>query len=149
MTTDIESVVSSWPGVETASHRFGGTEFTLAGTEIGHLHGDRQADLPFARRVRDVVVAAGLASDHHRFPESGWVTKYVRSDDDVDETLRLFRIAYLYRAAALQRRDTVAGDVASLDVAAELDALALPPGLRGTFPPGTAESTASTASADR
>lgn len=135
MTADIESVVSSWPGIEIASHRFGGREFTLAGQEVGHLHGDRQADLPLPKRVRDVVVREGLTSKHHLYPESGWVTKYLDSEDDVERAVWLFRVAYLYKVAALQRRDTVDDTIAGIDVAAELDTMALPDGLRAVFPP--------------
>jgi hypothetical protein len=141
MTPAIESTVSSWPGVEAGPHRFGGREFTVAGTEIGHLHGDRQADIPFPKRVRDVLVAEGLTSKHHLFPESGWVTKYLRSEDDVEETVWLFRIAYLYRVAALHRRTGASADVASVDVPAELDGMDLPPGVRESFPPVTTGST--------
>lgn len=135
MTTDIESVVSSWPGVEAVPHRFAGREFTLAGQEVGHLHGDRQADIPFPKRVRDIVVREGLTSKHHLFPESGWVTKYLRTDDDVERAVWLFRVAYLYKVAALQRRDVVPDEIASVDVAAELNAMDLPRGLRDVFPP--------------
>jgi hypothetical protein len=141
MSTDIESVVSSWPGVDVGSHRFGGREFTLAGSEIGHLHGDRQADIPFAKRVRDVVVREGLTAKHHLYPESGWVTKYLRSGDDGERAVWLFRVAYLYKVGALQRRDAVPEAIEAVDVATELDAMDLPSGLREAFPaPATDES---------
>ena len=39
--------VSAWPGVTTGPHRFGGIEFRLGRRELGHLHGNRLADLPF------------------------------------------------------------------------------------------------------
>jgi hypothetical protein len=42
----IEREVKGWPGVEARVHRFGGVEFRVNGHEIGHLHGDRMADLP-------------------------------------------------------------------------------------------------------
>ena len=42
----IEREVKGWPGVEARVHRFGGIEFRVNGHEIGHLHGDRMADLP-------------------------------------------------------------------------------------------------------
>ncbi len=63
--------VSAWPGVTTGRHRFGGTEFRYGRRELGHLHGDRLADLPFPLLVRDELVAAGRAEAHHIFPESG------------------------------------------------------------------------------
>ena len=91
---EIERRVSGWPGVETRAHRFGGTEFGVRGHEIGHVHGNRQADLPFPRRVREELVASGRASLHHLLPETGWVTYYILGPDDADRVVELFRLNY-------------------------------------------------------
>lgn len=92
MAEEIEREVSGWPGVEARPHRFGGTEFRAKGHEIGHVHGDRQADPPFPRRVREQLVASGRASLHHLLPETGWVTYYIEDADDVGRVLELFRL---------------------------------------------------------
>jgi hypothetical protein len=99
----IEREVLSWPGVTAAPHRFGGVEFLLGRRELGHLHGDRLADLPFPRRVRDELVAAGRARPHHVLPESGWVSFDLDGEDDVDHALELFRMSYDRAAKARQR----------------------------------------------
>src|SRR4051794_3215383 len=39
------------PEVTESTHRFGGIEFRLGRRELGHLHGEHLADLPFPRRV--------------------------------------------------------------------------------------------------
>jgi hypothetical protein len=91
---EITSEVTSWPGVTAHPHRFGGTEFQLNGHEIGHLHGGRQADLPFPVRVRKELVAAGKAQLHHILPETGWVTFYIRGAEDVPAVVELFRLNY-------------------------------------------------------
>jgi hypothetical protein len=90
----IAAAVRSWPEVEVGPHRFGGVEFRLGRRELGHLHGDRIADLPFPRRVRDELIAAGRARPHHVLPDSGWVTFPIREPDDVDRALELFRLSY-------------------------------------------------------
>jgi hypothetical protein len=90
----ITATVSSWPGVETAPHRFGGVEFKLGRRELGHLHGDRIADLPFTRAVRDELIAAGRAQPHHVLPDSGWVTFRLTKPDGVDQAIELFRLSY-------------------------------------------------------
>ena len=100
----VRAEVASWPGVEVAPHRFGGIEFTLGRRELGHLHGDRLADLPFPKRVRDELVRAGRARPHHVLPDSGWVSVPVRSTDDVPALLGLFRLAYDRAVAAQDRR---------------------------------------------
>jgi hypothetical protein len=90
----IIAAVGSWPGVEAGPHRFGGVEFRVGRREVGHLHGDRLADLPFPRRVRDELIAAGRALPHHVLPDSGWVTFRIKTPADVEAAVELFRLSY-------------------------------------------------------
>jgi hypothetical protein len=90
----IEGEVGGWPGVETRGHRFGGVEFRVAGHELGHLHGDTLADLPFPVRMREELVAAGEAQEHHVLPRTGWVSYRIGGDGDVEGALGLFRKNY-------------------------------------------------------
>jgi hypothetical protein len=90
----IRETVSSWDGVTAEPHRFGGIEFRVKHRELGHLHGSRQADLPFSVRVREQLVADGRASLHHLLPETGWVTFYIRDEQDVPRVVDLFRLNY-------------------------------------------------------
>jgi hypothetical protein len=96
----IRRTVEAWPGVESRPHRFGGVEFRVGRRELGHLHGDRWADLPFPRTIRDQLVAAGRAEAHHILPDSGWVTCRIRGDVDVEAVIELFRLNYERRAPA-------------------------------------------------
>jgi hypothetical protein len=90
----IRQAVTGWPGVTAHPHRFGGVEFRFGHREIGHLHGDRLADLPFPRRIRDELIAAGRARPHHVLPDTGWVSRWIRSADETDEVIALFRLNY-------------------------------------------------------
>jgi hypothetical protein len=47
--------------------------------EIGYLHGNRLADLPFPVTVRKQLVEAGKES-HHVLPESGWISYRIRGE---------------------------------------------------------------------
>jgi luciferase-like monooxygenase len=47
----------SLPGVTAESHRGGMIFFHVGRREIGHLHGERLADLPFPVRIREKLVA--------------------------------------------------------------------------------------------
>ena len=47
----ISKEIMNWPGVTTDQHRFGGTEFRIGKREMGHIHGDRLADLPIPMQV--------------------------------------------------------------------------------------------------
>jgi Family of unknown function (DUF5519) len=103
----VAAQVESWPGVSSAPHRFGGLEFRLGRRELGHIHGDRFADLPFPRRIRDELIAARRARPHHVLPDSGWVTASI-DPADVEPVIELFRLAYERATAAAAARRTSA-----------------------------------------
>lgn len=107
----IRRKVLGWPGVEEAPHRFGGVEFRLGRREIGHLHGDHLADLPFPVRVREELVREGRARPHHVLPESGWVSFPIRGEADVLGAVALFRLGYERAVAAAGARQRAAGGV--------------------------------------
>ena len=50
----IRDEILSWPDVTAEPHRFGGLEFRLDKREMGHIHGDRLADLPFPMNIRNL-----------------------------------------------------------------------------------------------
>ena len=99
----IREVVSSWPGVEAVPHRFGGTEYRLGRKEMGHVHGDRLADLPLPRRLHDEVIAAGRAQPHHVLPQTGWVSCWMAGPKDAAGVIELFRLQYERCVAAANR----------------------------------------------
>jgi hypothetical protein len=90
----IAKAVSGWTGVVAAPHRFGGTEFKLGRREIGHVHGDHQADIPFPMQVRDQLVTQKKAQPHHILPKSGWITFRFREEGDIDRAIELFKLSY-------------------------------------------------------
>jgi hypothetical protein len=90
----IRDAVSAWPGVTVVPHRFGGVEFRVDRRELGHLHGGHLADLPFPRRIRDELVAAKRADAHHVLPDTGWISFWIRTDEDVVRAIELFRLNY-------------------------------------------------------
>lgn len=92
--TTITQTLTSWEGVSTAPHRFGGVEYRLGTRELGHIHGDHLVDIPFPKKVRDEIVKAGLAQPHHILPETGWVSFYLREESDVEKGIALLRRSY-------------------------------------------------------
>jgi hypothetical protein len=90
--------VMSLPGVTSESHRGGMIFFHVGRREIGHLHGERLADLPFPVRIREKLVAEGKADLHYLHPKTGWVSYYIRSENDVDADVNaiveLFRLNF-------------------------------------------------------
>jgi len=105
---EIIRIVTSWDHITTEPHRFGGTEFVLDTTEIGHIHNNGLLDIPFSRAIREILVKNGNAKPHHILPETGWISFYTRDTGaSIDEALKLLRLSYLFR---LKRRKTVAID---------------------------------------
>src|SRR5438270_1442805 len=87
--------VMSWPEVSAHDHRFGGIEFRVGDRQLGHLHGDRIADIPLKRSLRDELIASGRAETHRWRPDSGWVTVEIASEQASDEAVRLLRVGYV------------------------------------------------------
>jgi len=90
----ITATLTSWEGVSTAPHRFGGVEYRLGTRELGHIHGDQLVDIPFPKKIRDEIVKAGLAEPHHILPETGWISFYLREEEDVQKVIALLRRSY-------------------------------------------------------
>src|SRR2546427_10390634 len=90
----ITQEILSWPGVVAQPHRFGGVEFTIDHREIGHLHGDRLADLPFPPRIRDELITSGRARPPHVLPESGGGSRWVHGPEGEEQVLALVRLNY-------------------------------------------------------
>jgi hypothetical protein len=91
----LEREISSWPGVLTHSHRFGGREFRFKAAEIGHIHTGGTVDIPFPRSVRDALLAEGLAQEHRWVPNSDWITFQIRGEEDFKHAAWLMRLSYL------------------------------------------------------
>jgi hypothetical protein len=110
----IEQEVGSWEGVSVHPHRFGGVEFRLGKREIGHLH-PSWADLPFTRRIREMLIETGRA-EPHRAGINGWVSVGL---DDATELFRLSyeraRVAANVRASREQGGEAVGADVPTGD----------------------------------
>ena len=90
----ISEAVTSWAGVTAQPHRFGGVEYVIGRREVGHIHGDQLVDIPFPKKVRDEMVAAGRAQPHHILPETGWISFYLRHESDVEQAIALLRESY-------------------------------------------------------
>jgi hypothetical protein len=91
----IKNEILEWPSVTAEPHKFGGIEFRLNKREMGHIHGDRLADLPFPMKTRNELVNSGRVSPHHVFPQSGWVSYWItKGENDIPSVVELFRMRY-------------------------------------------------------
>jgi hypothetical protein len=90
----IKNSVLQWKDITLHQHRFGGIEFRLGKREIGHVHGNYLVDIPFTRKIKNELLSAGLANNHHILPESGWISKYLKDPGDVDTAVKLLKRSY-------------------------------------------------------
>jgi len=101
----ITKAVTGWEGVSVQPHRFGGVEYVIGKREVGHIHGDHMVDIPFPKKVRDEILAAGRAQPHHLLPETGWVSFYLQQESDVEQAIALLQESY--RIAQKQKSKTI------------------------------------------
>jgi hypothetical protein len=86
--------VAAWPDISCHDHRFGGVEFRVGEREIGHVHDFRIVDIPFTVKIRDALIGAGKAEQHHRLPDSGWTTVRI-GEHGAGNARELLRLSYL------------------------------------------------------
>src|ERR671912_62026 len=96
--------VLEWQGGTTGDTRRGGLQFSYGRVELGHLHGSSFADLPFPKKVRNELIAQGLASVHPPLPDSGWVRRKMDGPEDAEAVIELFRMNYERAQARAERR---------------------------------------------
>lgn len=100
----VEREVLTWPGVGKGPGRFNSTAYLLGRREIGHVHRNGVADLPFPRAVHDELIAAGRAQPHQA-GVPGVVSVWIDDPDAVDRAVALFRLNYDRAKAAADDRE--------------------------------------------
>jgi len=97
----VEHEVKRLPDVSLGVHRFGGIGFFVRGKEMSHIHGNGLLDCWVGRTNRDrLVQERGGVMAHHVFPQSGWISFFVRGSGDVERALELIQMACAYREKA-------------------------------------------------
>jgi hypothetical protein len=90
---ELEEKMREWEHVQVRRHRFGGTQFDFCGKELGHVHSNGLLDVLLTRNLKTMLVQAGRAQEHHVFKQSGWVSFYIRSKEDILPALELLQLA--------------------------------------------------------
>ncbi len=85
------------PGLEDRPSKVaGGSAIFYRGKEIAHFHHDNELDV---RLTKKVIKAEGLMHPegsefhHHRSPNSQWIELRYKKAADLDEVVRLFKLA--------------------------------------------------------
>ena len=104
----IEREVLSWPGVSKEAGRGSfrvpsATVYRFGRRQIGHVHHDGVADLPFPRDMHDELISDGLA-EPHRGGFRAVVSYHIQGPEDVARAVDLFRMNYDRAKGAAERR---------------------------------------------
>jgi hypothetical protein len=46
-------------------------------------------------KIRDELIKEKIVLPHHILPETGWISFYVKIDEDIKTAIKLFRLSYL------------------------------------------------------
>ena len=91
----ITAAVTAWPGVEAGLGERGEWGFSVAGQQIGHLHGDRVAHFGFPRDVGQALRDAGRVAPHPVNRHSPKLAaRELHGEDDVRDVIELMRLNY-------------------------------------------------------
>jgi Family of unknown function (DUF5519) len=98
----IELIVSEWENVNVSIHKYGGLQFNVGKREIGHIHSNGLLDILLDQGQKLELVSKGLAEEHHVFKKSGWISFYIKREEDIDKAISLLRISFLKQQKKLE-----------------------------------------------
>jgi predicted DNA-binding protein (MmcQ/YjbR family) len=90
----IEAGVSAWDGTTVGLHKYGGIQFSYAGSEMGHIHSTGLLDIRFSKAIKTQLLTENRIEPHHVFANSGWISFYIRNKEDRDYAIKLLATAY-------------------------------------------------------
>lgn len=91
---EIEAEILTWENTSVSLHKYGGLQFNYHSREIGHLHSNGLLDILYNRKFKIDLKKRGRVSDHHVFENSGWISFYIDSYDDVVYAKELLALAH-------------------------------------------------------
>jgi hypothetical protein len=111
----LERELLNWPGVSKATSTGGPgrggywvppfTVYRVGRQEIGHVHDNGVADLPFPQEIHDKLIAEGRVKPHPA-GFAGVVSYHIRGPEDLPGAVELFRMNYDRTSAAGLTRHT-------------------------------------------
>lgn len=91
---ELEEMVLLLPLTEITIHKYGGAQFNYRQKEFAHCHSNGILDVLLNREVKKELMAVGRIDDHHVFKNSGWISFYIQTYDDLFYAKSLLQLAY-------------------------------------------------------
>ncbi len=94
---EIENEVRAWPNTTVHVHKFGRIQFNANTTELGHIHGNGLLDVLLNREQKSLLMKKYPVQDHHIFKKSGWISFWIKTQEDKQTAVALLRYVYDFK----------------------------------------------------
>lgn len=91
---ELEENAIRMPDTTVGIHKYGGTQFNYRGREFAHIHSNGLLDILLNKDLKRSLITEGKIKDHHVFKNSGWISFYIHSKEDVSYASYLLNKAY-------------------------------------------------------
>lgn len=91
---ELEETVLGFKDTSISVHKYGGSQFNYLTKEFAHLHSNGLLDILFSQKLKREFMLQGRIMSHHVFAESGWISFYIKNEEDLNYAKQLLRIAY-------------------------------------------------------
>jgi hypothetical protein len=106
---ELDTEISSWPGVHAHFHKYGGMQYDLNHHEIGHIHGNGLVDMLIDKKTATRLISERIALPHHTLKDSGWISFYLKDRADFANAIYLFHISYHKKGGTLKETEMPPG----------------------------------------
>lgn len=90
----IENELLKWPNTSISIHKYGGSQFNYQSKEFGHLHSNGLLDIRLNLKLKHQLLIEGKIQLHHVFEKSGWISFYIKDQQDIGYGIQLLTLAY-------------------------------------------------------
>lgn len=91
---EIEQYVELIPNTTISQHSYGGIQFNVLNKEFGHIHSNGLLDLLLTKYLKSKLLIEGKIVEHHVLKESGWISFYIKNEDDLAYAKKLLLMSY-------------------------------------------------------
>jgi len=76
----------------THIHRYGGLQFNCNNKEYAHVHSNGLLDMLLSKSLKEQLMREGRVQDHHVFENTGWISFYIKNEDDFHYAISLLEL---------------------------------------------------------
>ena len=89
----IQEELNKDTNITISIHKYGGIQFNYKNKELGHIHGNGMVDVLLNKKMKSELIAKKWVQEHHTFKDSGWVTLFLKSDNDIEIAVKVLKMS--------------------------------------------------------